>query len=602
MIDPAQVVGHVVDALLTQTIGELEHHLVALLLVTGFVAVAKLRREVVAGGESLVEGLLVFVLDILMSEGLAQALLTGRRVGHVDTVVTHALGKRQRLGLFVRRCGVPAATLRAAASAQNQHGCGRGRPERSSQRAGTRPSHLPRCRGCHVVLLRSWLYSESTVAPAKVQVVALLGYFEIPLSGYVARLGGAYAGGVNGVSRIGQGMSAVRSHPFVMDVALVTVLCAVALIDNVVNAGHHGGIAIGVVVPVVVIAYGAVLFRRRWPIAALAVTVVATTVLMTVSRAYGWVVIAPLITLYHLAATTSDRRRSLVTGGLAALALTGISTFAGRASWFDGPWLNGGNLAIAAACGLALAAGDATRNRRAYVAEVEQRARRAEHSREQEAQRRVTEERVRIARDLHDSMGHHIALINAQAGMAAHVFADQPDTARQALAHIRHASREALDELRDTVGLLRQPGEPATPTEPTAGVSGLEDLVASLRGSGMRIDHEVDGSVRPLPPAADLTAYRVVQEALTNVGKHSAGAAARVQLSFQPEALHIVVEDEGNGQPAPPADPSPDAAGHGIVGMRERISALGGTLDTGSRPGGGFRVSAVLPLPKGVRP
>lgn len=422
----------------------------------------------------------------------------------------------------------------------------------------------------------------------------------------MARLGGAYAGGVNGVSRIGEAISAARSHPFVMDVALVTVLCAVALSDNVVNAGHHDGTALGAVIPAVVIAYGAVLFRRRWPTAALAVTVVATTVVMTSSRAYGWVVIAPLIALYHLAATTSDRRRSLVAGGLAVLALTGIATFAGRASWFDGPWLNGGNLAVAAACGLALAAGDATRSRRAYVAEVEERARRAEHNREQEAQRRVTEERVRIARDLHDSMGHHIALINAQAGMAAHVFADQPDTAREALTHIRHTSREALDELRDTVGLLRQPGEPTTPTEPTAGVCGLEDLVASLRGSGMRIDHEVNGSVRPLPPAADLTAYRVVQEALTNVGKHAAGATALVRLSFDPESLHIVVEDEGNGRPDRPADAaspdSPDGAGHGIVGMRERVSAIGGTLDTGSRPGGGFRVSAVLPLPEGDRP
>jgi len=163
-----------------------------------------------------------------------------------------------------------------------------------------------------------------------------------------------------------------------------------------------------------------------------------------------------------------------------------------------------------------------------------------------------------------------------------------------------HASRAALDDLRDTIGLLRAPGEPAAATEPTAGVCGIGDLVASLRRSGMRVEHEVDGAVRPLAPAADLTAYRVVQESLTNVGKHAEGTAARVRLRFEPAALHIVVEDDGNGRPPHGADagspPAHNGAGHGIVGMAERVSAVGGSLDAGTRPGGGFRVSAVLPL------
>jgi signal transduction histidine kinase len=392
-----------------------------------------------------------------------------------------------------------------------------------------------------------------------------------------------------------QWLRAARSHRFATDLAVAAALCAATLIAGAAGPGGDGGTVRGTVVLAAVAAYAILLGRRRWPVPTLAATTTAAAVYMTLTSTHGWVVAAPLIALYHLADTTSDRRRLLVTGASAALALVGVPALFASTSW-----LGAENLAVTAACGLALAAGDASRSRRAYVAAAEERARRAEHGREQEARRRVTEERLRIARDLHDSIGHHIALINAQAGMATHVFDHQPATARQALTHIRQASRAALDDLRDTIGLLRQPGEPTAPTEPTVGLSGLSNLVASFRRSGTRIDHEVDGAVRPLPPATDVTAYRVVQESLTNVGKHAGDAAARVRLSFGPAALHILVEDEGNGRPAPGSARSlPDRsdAGHGIVGMRERVAAVGGTLEAGPRPAGGFRVSAVLPLP-----
>jgi signal transduction histidine kinase len=395
-------------------------------------------------------------------------------------------------------------------------------------------------------------------------------------------------------------LRAARSHRFATDLAVAAALCSATLIAGTAGPGSDGGTVPAAAVLAAVAAYAILLCRRRWPLPTLAATAGAAAVYMTLTSTHGWVVAAPLIALYHLADTTSDRRRLLVAGTSTALALVGLPSLFASTSW-----LGAENLAVTAACGLALAAGDASRSRRAYVAAVEERARRAEHSREQEARRRVTEERLRIARDLHDSIGHHIALINAQAGMAAHVFDQQPATARQALGHIRQASRAALDDLRDTIGLLRQPEEPAAPTEPTVGVSGLSNLVASFRRSGMRIDHEVDGSVRPLPPATDVTAYRVVQESLTNVGKHTGDAAARVRLSFGPAALHILVEDEGNGRPAPGADRSlPDRghAGHGIVGMRERVAAVGGSLDAGPRPAGGFRVSVVLPLPTDGQP
>jgi signal transduction histidine kinase len=397
-----------------------------------------------------------------------------------------------------------------------------------------------------------------------------------------------------------QWQRAARSHRFATDLAVAAALCSATLIAGTAGPGGDGGMVPATAILAAVAAYAILLCRHRWPVLTLAATAGAAAVYMTLTSTHGWVVAAPLIALYHLADTTSDRRRLLVTGASAALALVGVPSLFASTSW-----LGAENLAVTAACGLALAAGDAARSRRAYLAAAEERARRAEHSREQEARRRVTEERLRIARDLHDSIGHHIALINAQAGMAAHVFDQQPATARQALTHIRQASRAALDDLRDTIGLLRQPGEPPAPTEPTVGVSGLSNLVASFRRSGMRIDHELDGSVRPLPPATDVTAYRVVQESLTNVGKHAGDAAARVRLSFGPAALHILVEDEGNGRPAPDAARSlPDRrhAGHGIVGMRERVAAVGGSLDAGPRPAGGFRVSAVLPLPEDGRP
>src|SRR5262249_40664135 len=192
---------------------------------------------------------------------------------------------------------------------------------------------------------------------------------------------------------------------------------------------------------------------------------------------------------------------------------------------------------------------------RAYLAEVEERARRAEHDREQQTRRRVTEERLRIARDLHDALGHHLALINVQAGVTAYVLDDQPTQVTQALANIRQASRCALEELRDTIGLLREPGEQAAPTEPTIGLAGLDDLVASFRGSGLRVEHDVRGTVRRLAPAADVTAYRVIQESLTNVCKHAAGTRARLCLEYQPTRLRITEDNErpaAVGQPRSP--------------------------------------------------
>jgi signal transduction histidine kinase len=256
---------------------------------------------------------------------------------------------------------------------------------------------------------------------------------------------------------------------------------------------------------------------------------------------------------------------------------------------------------------LAVAVGEAVRNRRAFVSAIEERARRAEHTREQEARRRVAEERMRIARELHDIVGHHIALINVQAGVASHVLDTQPEQARQALAHVREAGRSALAELSATVAVLRQGDESDAPHEPVPGLGRLPALLETFDRAGLRVSREDEGEPRHLPTTVDLTAYRVVQESLTNVRKHAGTSAARLRLAYRRDELHIEVEDDGPGPGAAVpvggrADGSADGTGHGLIGMRERAASVGGSFRAGPGPEGGFRVSVDLPLPRAVTP
>jgi len=380
--------------------------------------------------------------------------------------------------------------------------------------------------------------------------------------------------------------AAVR-HPWA-DLAVAAVLLAVTLVTTAAGPGATWGRPGVTAVLTAAVACGSLALRQRWPFPVLAVSAAAAEGYLLHFHGHegALVLAAPLIALYTVA-DTGSRRRALIIGALAVFAFAGLHAMV-KPSY----WLGAENLALAALGALAVAAGDASRTRRAYNREVEERARRAELGREQEARRRVAEERLRIARDLHDVLGHQLALITVQAAVADHVLADQPGQARQALGHIRRASRTALEELRDTIGLLREPGEPAAPTEPTAGLAGLDELVASFRRSGLRIEVAVDGAARALAPVPDLTAYRVVQESLTNVCKHAGTTAAvRLRLSYQPSALRIVIDNDG----CPPA--AAGGTGHGIVGMRERLSAAGGTLDAGPYRADGFRVTATLPVP-----
>ncbi|WP_171170613.1 sensor histidine kinase [Streptomyces sp. I05A-00742] len=323
---------------------------------------------------------------------------------------------------------------------------------------------------------------------------------------------------------------------------------------------------------------------------------------------------AAAVALYTVVSRT-ERPTALRISVVTVTGLTGAAMLLGPP-----PWYAQENVGMLAWAGMAAAAGDAVRSRRAYVAAIEERALRAERSREDEARRRVAEERLRIARELHDVVAHHIALVNVQAGVASHVMDSRPDQAKQALAHVREASRSALNELRATVGLLRQHGDPEAPTEPAPGLGVFDQLVDGFTRAGLCVTVSLSGApadaydsgadtartaslVGPLPAAVDLTAYRVIQEALTNVHKHAGpGARAEVAILRAPGSLVLTVLDEGPGCPerVPPQGPT---GGHGLVGMRERVTALGGTIETGPRQGtAGFRVRVRLPVPTAAAP
>jgi signal transduction histidine kinase len=410
------------------------------------------------------------------------------------------------------------------------------------------------------------------------------GIFRIPRLRYIAGAAGAYRKEMGHLAWL---RVTAHRHPHT-DVAIAVTLFAVTMVTTAAGPQQNRAPLTAVAVCVAAVACGVLVLRQRWPYPVLVVSTVAAEAYMLPYRGHqGWLVlVAPLIALYTAVEATGPRRALLV-GGLAVLAVGAAHTLL-----MTDAGLGAENIALAALGGLAVAAGEASRNRRAYLTEVEQRARRAETDREREARRRVTEERLRIARDLHDRVGHHLALINVHAAVAAHVLDAQPDQARTSIGHVRHASRSALGELRDTVGLLREgDGQPA-PTEPTAGMAGLPALVASFERAGLGVDHRVEGATRELSPATDVTAYRVIQESLTNVRRHAGTPMARLRLVYRPTTLYIEIDNDG-AAPAPQTDGR--APGHGLVGMFERVAAIGGDLQAGARPGGGFRVAVTLP-------
>ncbi|MHC5903978.1 sensor histidine kinase [Streptomyces sp. S6] len=387
----------------------------------------------------------------------------------------------------------------------------------------------------------------------------------------------------------------LKAHPLALDATLAAGVLVCMLAGSFVEPHGDRAVSWGIRTPdplsLLLMTLGAIalIFRRRAPIRVLAVASGLSLVeCLTAGDPRAPVVMSAVIALYTVAAST-DRSTTLRLGVLTVTVLTGAAMLAGPL-----PWYAQENLAVFAWTGIGATAGDAVRSRRAVVQAIRDRAEKAERTREEEARRRVAEERLRIARDLHDVVAHHIALVNVQAGVAAHVMDKRPDQAKEALAHVREASRSALNELRATVGLLRQSGDPEAPTEPAPGLGRLDELADTFRNAGLLVEVARADQGTTLPAAVDLAAYRVIQEALTNVRKH-AGSDAKAEVSVVRVGPNVEVTVLDNGTPSD-EPPGESGGGHGLLGMRERVSALRGTLTTGPRYGGGFRVHAILPV------
>ena len=371
------------------------------------------------------------------------------------------------------------------------------------------------------------------------------------------------------------------NHPQAFDAVLGLLVAWVAITMVLVGPGpeRSGRNPTGADLLAVALAFGLITLRRRWPVPVFAAATVAALSTVIKSGLTPVLIIAALLCAYTVAAET-NRRTAWLAGGTVAAAFYIGAVLAGLG------WAEPESLGMVAWTGMAVAVGDAVRTRRAYIAAVEERAVRAEQSREEEARRQVVEERLRIARELHDVVAHHIAMINVQAGVAAHVLRQRPDQAEDALAHIRKAARTVLDETATLLDVLRRPEDPDE-SEPTRGLGRLAGLLDSLGGSGLRVEHRQEGDARDLPAAVDLAAYRIVQESLTNAHKHGSEGAARLLVAYTGPGLEIAVS---NAAP----DAGLEGNGHGLLGMRERVASVGGTLRT-ERKDGRFVVTAFLP-------
>jgi len=251
-----------------------------------------------------------------------------------------------------------------------------------------------------------------------------------------------------------------------------------------------------------------------------------------------------------------------------------------------------GNLGVVAAAWLL---GHFAHNYRTYAARLEERTAELEQAREELARRAVAEERLRLARELHDVVAHAISVIAVQSGVGAHVADTNPQEAAKALAAIEATSRAALEELRRLLGVLRQEDEPQGALAPVPGLADLDSLLAEVGKAGLAVKLQINGTRPPLPAGVDLSAYRIVQEALTNVVKHAGPARAQVVVGYRDQEVTVEVIDDGRGAVTSVSD-GRARVGHGLIGMRERVQVFGGDLQTGPRPGGGFRVAARLPL------
>ena len=345
---------------------------------------------------------------------------------------------------------------------------------------------------------------------------------------------------------------------------------------------------------IVVVGAGSLAFRRRWPVVTLLAVTAATAVQYVLDYADSGLPMVVLFAVYTMAAQ-SERRVTV----LATVAVLFVTTFIVA----DAGDLDAGTLvAWLALFALAAVLGDRKKVRDAYNEQLEQRAAEKERERREATRRAVGEERLRIARELHDVVAHNMSVVAVQAGVGAHVIDTRPDEAKRILETISLTSRDSLDEMRRMLGVLRTdpgpfdapigPADEPGDLDPAPGLGRLDELAARVTEAGVAVEIHVEGKRKAIPAGVDLAAYRIVQEALTNVLKHAGPARASVRIRHERGSVAIEVIDDGRG--AASGATTGNGSGHGLVGMRERAALYDGDLEAGPRPGGGYRIAATL--------
>jgi signal transduction histidine kinase len=363
----------------------------------------------------------------------------------------------------------------------------------------------------------------------------------------------------------------LHRHPRLVDVSIVGLLLVLGIGATIRNDNGATGVVLSVAET------APLLFRRRYPVA---VVVVVTAVVVAMVAASVWVLPLQLgVALYTLTSVREQRGERAV--GLAAIVAVAITVLS-----VGGIEFGAGAARVVFLIAAALL-GDSIRSRRAYVREIEEKADRLERERESEARRVAAEEQARIARELHDIVAHALSVIIVQAGAADDAFELDPARAREPIRAVDSAARAALADLRRVLGILQDSAE----YEPQPRLDQLDRLIDRVRATGLDVSLEIEGSLRPLPAAVELSAFRIVQEALTNSLKHAAAEHVRVRIRYG-DRLELEIRDDGHGDESGGAG----AGGNGLVGLRERVALLGGVLSAGPVRGGGYRVAAEIPI------
>jgi signal transduction histidine kinase len=383
---------------------------------------------------------------------------------------------------------------------------------------------------------------------------------------------------------------AVALPPRMQDLALAVALAAYNVGSLIPETGQlHPAYAAYMLVVLQVLP---LIWRRRWPVPVYIATGIPRNIYDLLHTGFAPVPLGPAIAYFTVMERSSTRWRWVAS----AFTLAGITysqTLPGHNEPYD-------FFVVVMEFAVAGLAGVLSRTRRAYLREVEGRAEQAEAERDRQVALAAAAERTRIARELHDVVAHHVSLMAVQSEAAASLLPGKPAEASKSVEIIGQTAREALTELRRLLGVLRAPPGQAgatTPAAPSPSISELDDVLVQVRQAGITVDLRVHGNPARLAPGVDLTAYRIVQEALTNTVRHSGAGRAAVTVSYEPGYVTVSVTDTGNGRSAPVAERPERSGGLGLAGIAERVASCGGSLSLGPGQSGGFAVTARLPTP-----